>query len=94
MVEVYCTDANVERLRRARALSQAKGGRSATEIALAWLLHKPFPTIPIVGPHSVTELESCFSATEIELTESECRRLESVSDAVCPDHGGVESLGR
>jgi len=80
MVEVYCTDDNFERLRRARAIGDAKDGRSATEIALAWLLHKPYPVIPIVGAHSVAELESCFSAASIELSDSECEWVSLASD--------------
>ena len=75
MVEVYCTDANSERFRRAQELGDTKGGRSATEIALAWLLHRPFPVVPIVGPHSVAELESCFAASAIEFTDAECAWL-------------------
>ncbi len=35
MVEVYCTDDNFERLRRASELGETKGGYSATQIALA-----------------------------------------------------------
>lgn len=88
MVDVYCTDENFERLRRAKALGEAKGGRTPTEIALAWLLNKPFPVIPIVGPHSVAELESCFAATEIELTESERKWLDLAPNAVPPGPSG------
>ena len=37
-------------------------------VALAWLLHKPFPLIPVVGPRTVAELRSCVEATTIHLT--------------------------
>ncbi len=71
MIEVYCTNDNFERLRRAQEFGKQKGGYSAVQIALAWLLHKPFPLIPIVGPHSKSELESCFQALALRLTELE-----------------------
>ncbi len=71
MIDIYCTDENLERLERARALGEQKGGVSATQIALAWLLHKPFPLLPIVGPHTPEELTSCVEATSIQLSEDE-----------------------
>ncbi len=45
--------------------------QAQTFIALAWLLHKPFPLVPIVGPHSKSELESCFQALALRLTKLE-----------------------
>ena len=75
MVEVYCTDDNFERLRRAAELGKRKGGYSATEIALAWSLHKPFPLLPIVGPHNRTELKSCFQSLWVEMTRKEAEWL-------------------
>jgi len=75
MIEVYCTAANFERLRRASELGVQKGAYSAVQVALAWLLHKPFPLLPVVGPHNGTELESCVNALAIPLNEAECRWL-------------------
>lgn len=75
MGEVYCTDENFERLRRARELGSRKGGYSATQVALAWLLHKPFTLVPIVGPHSSAELLSCVHALSLKLTETELQWL-------------------
>jgi aryl-alcohol dehydrogenase-like predicted oxidoreductase len=71
MLDVYTTDANYERYRRAKQLGEEKGGYTAIEIALAWLLARPFPVIPIIGPHTSAELESCLRALEIELSETE-----------------------
>ena len=75
MLDVYCTDANVERLRRAVELGRRKGGYSAVEVALAWLLRKPFPVVPIVGPRSPTELDSCIGAGALCLTDDEASWL-------------------
>jgi aryl-alcohol dehydrogenase-like predicted oxidoreductase len=75
MLEVYCTDDNLERLRRAQELGQKRGGYSAVQVALAWVLHRPFPVVPIVGPHSTAELRSCIEATSMELTKAELTAL-------------------
>jgi len=75
MAEVYCSDANLERLRRAQGLGARKGGHSAMQVALAWLLHKPFPIMPIVGAHTVEELRSCADAATLELTSAEHKWL-------------------
>jgi len=75
MIKVYCTDENFERLNRAKKLGEEKGGYTAVEVALAWLLHKPFPIVPIVGPHTREELASCVKAISLTLTESEIKWL-------------------
>ena len=75
MVEVYGSDANFERLGRARELGARKGGYSAVQVALAWLLHKPFAVVPIVGAHTVEEVRSCAEAATLELTRAECAWL-------------------
>ena len=80
MLEVYGSDANFARLERARQLGREKGGYSATQVALAWLLHQPLPLVPIVGPRSREELAASFAALELRLTPEETRWLESGSD--------------
>ena len=75
MIEVYGTDDNFERLRRATDLGAAKGRYSATQVALAWLLHRPFPLVPIVGPRNEQEVRSCFQAVSIQLTRREIEWL-------------------
>jgi aryl-alcohol dehydrogenase-like predicted oxidoreductase len=75
MFKVYAREENLERLRRAEKLGEEKGNYTAVEVALAWLLHKPFPIVPIVGPHTPGELESCVKATSLSLTEREIKWL-------------------
>ena len=75
MMKVYGSDENFERLARAKELGEKKGGYTAMEVGLAWLLHKPFPIVPIVGPHTPTELASCVKAASLSLTESEIKWL-------------------
>ena len=75
MIEIYCTDDNLERLRRAEELGEKKGGYSAVQISLAWLMHKSFPLVPVVGPHTREELASCVQATSLQLSDRELRWL-------------------
>ena len=74
MIEVYCTEENFERLRRAEELGRRRG-YSAVQVALAWVVHRPFAVFPIVGPRTKEELASCVAALSIKLTESEIRWL-------------------
>jgi aryl-alcohol dehydrogenase-like predicted oxidoreductase len=74
MVRVYYSDDNWERLRRATELGRQKGF-TANQVALSWVLHQPFPTFPLIGPHSVDELKSSVAALNLELTAEEVRWL-------------------
>lgn len=76
MIEsVYVSERNLERLRRAEELGRRKGA-SANEVALAWVLHQPFPTYAIIGPRSPSELHESVVALEVELTAAEVRWLD------------------
>jgi 1-deoxyxylulose-5-phosphate synthase len=46
------------------------------QVALAWLLHRPGVTAPIVGATKVRHVEDALAAVKLELTEDEMRRLE------------------
>jgi aryl-alcohol dehydrogenase-like predicted oxidoreductase len=70
MRRVYFCAENWERLRRARELG-AERGYSAIQVALAWVLHQPFATFPLIGPHTVAELENCVAALELTLSPRE-----------------------
>ncbi len=75
MLEIYGTADNFMRLHRARTLGKEKGGYSAVEIALAWVLNRPYPVVAVVGPHSLENLKSCVSASSLDLSESEMKYL-------------------
>ena len=51
-------------------------GVSPARIALAWLLHKPGVTAPIVGATKLDHIEDAIAATELTLTADEIERLE------------------
>ena len=75
LVRCWYSPANFVRLKRTQAMAQQKG-LEPIQIALAYVLHQPFPTFPLVGCRSVAELESSFKALEVALTVEEVGWLE------------------
>jgi aryl-alcohol dehydrogenase-like predicted oxidoreductase len=51
-------------------------GVSPAQVALAWLLHKPGVTAPIVGATKLSHLEDAIASVEVKLTDEEIARLE------------------
>jgi 1-deoxyxylulose-5-phosphate synthase len=51
-------------------------GVSRAQIALAWMLHNPVITAPIIGATKMTHLEDAIAAVDIALTDDEIARLE------------------
>jgi aryl-alcohol dehydrogenase-like predicted oxidoreductase len=74
VARVYDTPENHARLARARELA-ARRGATAPQVALAWVLHQPFPTFALIGPMTVGELDENLGAAELELSEEEVRFL-------------------
>ena len=52
-------------------------GRSPIEVALAWLLNKPYITAPIVGVSSIKQLDQLASSMDIRLSNEEINVLEN-----------------
>jgi aryl-alcohol dehydrogenase-like predicted oxidoreductase len=71
------------RLERYESLCRELGEDPAT-VALAWLLHNPVVTAPIIGPRTVQQLESALRATEVSLGTDALERL----DEIFPGPGG------
>jgi aryl-alcohol dehydrogenase-like predicted oxidoreductase len=65
------------------ALCEKLGERPA-DVALAWLLHNPAVTAPIIGPRTVEQLTESLRALEISLSDETLRRL----DEIWPGPGG------
>jgi aryl-alcohol dehydrogenase (NADP+) len=55
----------------------ADHGKSPAQIALAWMLHKPGVTAPIIGASKMYQLEEAVAALEIRLTDEEMAFLEA-----------------
>jgi aryl-alcohol dehydrogenase-like predicted oxidoreductase len=51
-------------------------GLPPAQVALAWILHKPGVTAPIVGATKLEHLEDALAAAELTLTAEEIARLE------------------
>ncbi len=51
-------------------------GLPPAQVALAWLLHKPGVTAPIVGATKTAHLEDALAATDVVLSPEEIARLE------------------
>ncbi|MGY1551275.1 aldo/keto reductase [Microbacterium sp. A588] len=59
-------------------------GVAPAELAIAWLLHQPVVTAPIVGPRRLEQLESAVRALDITLGAKELAEL----DRIWPGPGG------
>ncbi|VTR52004.1 aldo/keto reductase [Sphingobacterium thalpophilum] len=72
---------NPRGLRILDALAEVSHNQQApmSAIALAWLLHKPCVTAPIVSATSIQQLEELALAIQIELSEEEMRILDAAS---------------
>jgi aryl-alcohol dehydrogenase-like predicted oxidoreductase len=62
----------------------AEIGESESNVALAWLLHNPAVTAPIIGPRTLEQFENTLKVVDIELPEEVIKKL----DAIFPGPGG------
>ncbi len=53
-------------------------GHEPAEVALAWLLHNPDVTAPIIGPRTLEQLDSAMKALEISLEEDALKNLDEI----------------
>ncbi len=75
---MYKTTENADRavIEATQKLAEARGVPMA-QIALAWMLSKPFVTSPIVGASKPNHLEDAALALEISLSDEEVKELEA-----------------
>jgi len=75
LVRVWYNDQNF--CRRDRAIELAnKLGKSPIHVALAYVLAQPFPSIPLIGPRTLHELDDSIKAFDIKLTPEDLNWLE------------------
>ena len=72
---LYYADADYDVADRVVDAARARGVAPA-QIALAWLLHKPGVSAPIIGATKLEQLDQSVDALAIRLTDDEIRRLE------------------
>ena len=53
-------------------------GEPPAAVALAWLLHRPEVTAPIIGPRTMQQLDAPLRAVEIDLGAKELARLDEI----------------
>lgn len=76
LVRCYYSDTNFGRLARAEELA-ATLGVPATAVALAYVLHQPFPTFPLIGPRTLGETHGSLRALDVTLTPEQVAWLET-----------------
>ena len=81
VAQVYYSDENFERLRRAQELAALKNV-SVAQIGLAYVLQQPFPIIALVGPTSVSSLDDALGALDVELSAEELDFLEVTQETL------------
>ena len=59
-------------------------GEKPADVALAWLLHNPVVTAPIIGPRTMGQLTGALHALEMKLDEAALKKL----DEIWPGPGG------
>lgn len=75
LVRVWYNDQNFGR--RDRAIELAKQlGHSPIHVALAYVLTQEFPSVPLIGPRRLVELEDSLKAFKIKLTAEQVKWLE------------------
>lgn len=53
-------------------------GESAATVGIAWLLHQPAVTAPIVGPRTMEQLDDALRAPSVRLADDVLRRLDEI----------------
>ncbi|MBB2159987.1 hypothetical protein HLH48_07340 [Gluconacetobacter sacchari] len=51
-------------------------------MAVAWLLHQPAVTAPVIGPRTTDQLRQCFRASDLKLDRHILEKL----DLLSPEH--------
>ena len=74
---LYKPDLDFAVIDRLTEVAQDRSERSA-RVALAWLLHKPGVTAPIIGATKAEHLEDALAAEQLSLSAEEMERLEEL----------------
>ena len=54
-------------------------GRSMSQVALAWLHHRPVPVIPILGARKVSQLQDNLASLDLTLSAEQVKSLDDAS---------------
>lgn len=72
--DCFYNDENWKRYDRCIELAEKKE-KTPIQIALAWVLHQPFPIAAMIGPEQVSELENSIEGSDIQLSSKEVSYL-------------------
>lgn len=72
---MYYQDADFTVAERVQAVAAKRGARPA-QVALAWLLAKPWVTAPIIGATRLEQLNELIAAIDLKLADDEIKTLE------------------
>ena len=78
----YFTERNWGILEKIEQVGAELGGKSVSQVSLAWMLANPVITAPIVGPRSVEQLQDNLGAVDIKLPAEMVEKLNEVSKDV------------
>ncbi len=77
LLENWYLDANLEIANRTAELAE-RGGYKPAQIALSWLLSKPYVTAPIIGATKLNYVDDAVGALDIELSSDDIAYLEEL----------------
>jgi predicted dehydrogenase/aryl-alcohol dehydrogenase-like predicted oxidoreductase len=76
LVRVWYSEKNFGRRDRAIELAN-RLGKSPIHVALAYVLAQPFPSVPLIGPRTLDELEDSLKALDIKLSAEDVAWLDN-----------------
>ncbi len=72
------TDAAFDVVERVEELAEAKGC-TVTQLSLAWCMHQPGVTSPIIGPRTLEQLEDNLGTLDVQVTDEDRQALDEVA---------------
>ncbi len=72
---MYYSEADFAVLKEVQTLADGRGLKPA-QVALAWMLHRPGITAPIIGASKMYQLDEAITASAVSLSDEEVRSLE------------------
>ena len=71
----------------------AKYDASAAQVALAWLLAKPFVSTVIIGANNIRQLEENIGKADLKLAEEDIQALDGLTEVVAPYPIWMQAMG-
>jgi aryl-alcohol dehydrogenase (NADP+) len=74
---LYYQDSDFQVVDRVAEVARARGVKPA-QVALAWILHQPGVTAPVVGASKMAQLDEAVAALDLSLSAAELQRLQEI----------------